>query len=51
MSWWGDIPKLGLAAGRTARFMSARVVALVEHPARRPAQRDDARAPQRPGAA
>jgi hypothetical protein len=28
---------------RTARFMSARVLALVEHPAPRPAQHDDAR--------
>jgi hypothetical protein len=27
---------------RTARFMSARVIALVEHPAARPAQPDDA---------
>lgn len=33
----------GGTAVRTARFMAARVLALVEHPAPRPAQRDDAR--------
>src|SRR5918998_197349 len=32
---------------RTARFMAARVLALVEHPAPRPAQEDDAVAPMR----
>ncbi|HEY8719642.1 hypothetical protein [Pengzhenrongella sp.] len=32
----------GGTAVRTARFMSGRVVALVEHPAPRPAQADDA---------
>ncbi|MGZ4626721.1 MAG: hypothetical protein ACXV3S_10625 [Kineosporiaceae bacterium] len=31
----------GGTAVRTARFMSARVLALVEHPAPRPAQPDD----------
>ncbi|MFC8801084.1 hypothetical protein ACFT2C_25415 [Promicromonospora sp. NPDC057138] len=35
---------------RTARFMSARVLALVEHPAPRPAQPDDANVtPSAPG--
>jgi hypothetical protein len=32
----------GGTAVRTARFMSARVLALVEHPAARPAEDDDA---------
>jgi hypothetical protein len=36
---------------RTARFMSARVVALVEHPAGRSVQQDDASVTQRPGKA
>lgn len=36
---------------RTARFMAARVLALVEHPAQRPAQPDDAPiTPLRPSA-
>jgi hypothetical protein len=35
---------------RTARFMSGRVLALVEHPAPRPALDDDAVAPLRPSA-
>lgn len=32
----------GGSAVRTARFMAGRVLALVEHPAPRPARRDDA---------
>lgn len=32
----------GGSAVRTARFMAGRVLALVEHPASRPARRDDA---------
>jgi hypothetical protein len=35
----------GGTAVRTARFMSSRVLALVEHPATRPAQDDDERVP------
>lgn len=35
----------GGTAVRTARFMSSRVLALVEHPAPRPAEDDDAQAP------
>ena len=35
---------------RTARFMASRVLALVEHPAARPATRDDAVAVPRPRA-
>jgi hypothetical protein len=33
----------GGTAVRTARFMASRVLALVEHPAPRPAEQDDAR--------
>ncbi len=37
----------GGTPGRTARFMAGRVLALVEHPAPRPAQEDDGVAPLR----
>ena len=40
----------GGTAVRTARFMASRVLALVEHPAARPATRDDAVAVPRPRA-
>jgi hypothetical protein len=41
----------GGTAVRTARFMSARVLALVEYPAPRGAQDDDLSPPARPAAA
>lgn len=41
----------GGTAVRSARFMAARVLALVEHPAQRPAQTDDLRVARLPRSA